>query len=377
MKNLISISKIFSPAIIAIVALSLVSCEKKKKTDEEGMARPVSVAEAFTDSVVLYNTYPGYLTAEYYAKVVGLVNGRLETMNYSSGQYVTKGQVMFTIDPTLYIDALHRAEATLKSNESNLAYSKSHYEAVLKALEDNAVSKMEVLQAESDYNQAVASVNDSKAALHTAQVNYGYCTVTAPISGYATNNKLSIGNYITGADSPVELAEIYDHTHLYVNFEVEDSRYEKMTAGQKKIDDVLYKNVPLKFQEPLKNEYSCDLTYIAPAVERSTGTLLLQGKITNIDNELKEGMYVSISLPYGENPKAILVKDASIASDQLGKYMYVVNDSDIIVKRRIDVGEIYRDSLRVINKGIMPGDKYITKALLTVRAGEKVKPILE
>ena len=359
------------------LALSLAGCKKDKKSGDEDMARPVSVAEAFTDSVVLYNTYPGYLTAEFYAEVVGLVNGRLETMNYSSGQFVNKGQVLFTIDPTLYKDALNRAEATLKSNESNLAYSKSHYEAVLKALEDNAVSKMEVLQAESDYNQAVASVNDSKAALHTAQVNYGYCTVTAPISGYITNNKLSIGNYITGADSPVTLAEIYDHTHLYVNFEVEDARYEKMTAGNKKQDDILYKSVPLQFQEPLKHDYTCDLTYIAPAVDRSTGTLMLQGKITNIDNELKEGMYVTISLPYGENPKAVLVKDAAIATDQIGKYMYVVNDSNIIVKKRIDVGEIFRDSLRVINKGIEPGDKYITKALLTVRAGEPVKPIME
>ena len=360
---------------IIILAATFSGCKKKDKHPED-MIRPVEVAEAFTDSVVLYSKYPGYLLAEYYAEVVGLVNGRLETMNYSSGQYVTKGQVLFTIDPTLYIDALHRAEATLKSNESNLQYSKSHYDAVLRALDDNAVSKMEVLQAESDYNQAVASVNDSKAALHTAQVNYGYCTVTAPISGYISNNKLSIGNYITGEESPVKLAEIYDHTHLYAEFEVEDSRYEKMTAGQKKVDDILYKNVPLEFQQPLKNQYFLDLTYIAPSVDRSTGTLTLQGKITNIDNELKEGMFVTVSLPYGENPKAVLVKDAAIATDQIGKYMYVVNDSDIIVKRRIEVGEIYRDSLRLIDKGIQPGDKYLTKALLTVRAGEKVRPIL-
>lgn len=376
MKIEMKMHKFLLTAVVLITSLVVVSCHKKKATGDEDMVRPVEVAEAFTDSIVLYSEYPGYLNAEYYAEVVGLVNGRLLSMNYSSGQFVQKGQVLFTIDPTLYLDALNRAEATLKSNESNLAYSKSHYEAVLRALEDNAVSKMEVLQAESDYNMAQASVKDSQAALHTAQVNYGYCTVTAPISGYITKNELSIGNYITGADAPVKLAEIYDHTHLYVNFEVEDSRYEKMTAGNKKIEDILYKNVPLQFQEPLNHEYTCDLTYVAPSVDRSTGTLLLQGKITNIDNELKEGMYVTISLPYGENPKAILVKDASIATDQLGKYMYVVNDSNIIVKRRLELGEIYRDSLRVVNKGIEPGDKYILKALLTVRAGEKVKPIL-
>lgn len=359
-----------------ILSVLTSSCHKEKKNMEEG-ARPVDVAEAFTDSVVLYATYPGFLLAEYYAEVVGLVNGRLMTMNYSSGQHVTKGQTLFTIDPTLYQDALTRAEATLKSNQSNLEYARSHYEAVLKALEDNAVSKMEVLQAESDFHQAEASVNDSKAALHTAQVNLGYCNVTAPISGYISSNVLSVGNYITGEASPVKLAEIWDNTHLYANFEVEDARYVKMTEGNQTIENVLYKDVPLHFKEPLKNTYTADLTYVAPSVDRSTGTLTLQGKVTNKDNELKEGMYLTISLPYGANPKAILVQDAAIGTDQIGKYLYVVNDSNIIVKKRIEVGEIYRDSLRVVDSGINPGDKYITKALLTVRAGEKVKPILK
>lgn len=363
--------------VFGILSLGLImgSCHKEKKHTEME-ARPVDVAEAFTDSVVLYNEYPGYLKAEYYAEVVGLVNARLMTMNYNSGDYVKQGQVLFTLDPTMYKDAVTRAEATLKSNESNLAYAKSHYEAVLKALEDNAVSKMEVLQAESDFHQAEASVNDSRAALHTAQVNLGYCTVTAPISGYSTYNELSTGNYITGADSPVKLAEIYDNTHLYAIFEVEDSKYEAMTTANPDLDSKLYKDIPLTFREKLRNEYKADLSYQAPAVNRSTGTITLEGKITNVDNELKEGMYVTISLPYGANPKAVLVKDAAIATDQIGKYMFVVNDSNIVVKRRIDAGQIYRDSLRVINSGIQPGDKYITKALLTVRAGEPVRPIL-
>ena len=359
---------------MAILLLS--GCHKKDNTHEAEELRPVDVAEAFTDSVVLYKTYPGYLSAENYAEVVGLVNGRILSVNYTSGSYVNKGQVLFTIDPTLYQDAVNRAEATLKSNESSLAYAKSHYDAVLQALKDDAVSKMEVYQAESDYKSAEASVNDSKAALHTAKVNLGYCTVTAPFSGYISANTLSPGNYISGAESPVKLAEIYDNTHLYAVFEVEDSQYKKMMAGAKDLDSPLYTGIPLDFNEPLKHTYVADLVYEAPAVDRSTGTILLKGKILNQDNELKQGMYVTISLPYGEDAKAVLVKDAAIATDQLGKYMYLVNDSNIIIKKRIEPGEIYQDSLRVINKGIEPGDKYVTKALLTVRAGEPVKPVL-
>ena len=369
MKSYISLT------LLMAFALIFTGCHKEKKTSDME-SRPVSVAEAFTDSVILYSTYPGYLKAEYYAEVVGLVNGQIQTMNYSSGQHVSKGDVLFTIDPTLYKDALSRAEATLKSNESNLDYAKSHYEAVMRALADNAVSKMEVLQAESDYHQAEAAVNDSKAALHTAKVNLGYCTVVAPISGYITSNVIGIGNYITGADSPVKLAEIYDNTHLYAAFEVEDSRYESMTASQQKVDKMLFRDIPLQFKEKLNNTYTADLSYVAPNVDRSTGTIYLEGKVTNIDNELKAGMYVTISLPYGANPKAILVKDDAIATDQIGKYMYVVNDSNILVKQRIEAGELYQDSLRVINSGINPGEKYVTKALLTVRAGEKITPVL-
>ena len=361
-----------------LLGASIISgaCQKKEKPAEEE-TRPIDVAEAFTDSVVLYKTYPGYITAEYYAEVVGLIDGRLLSVNYKEGTFVKKGQVLFTIDPTLYKDAVSRAEATLKSNESALDYAKAHYEAVLKALKDDAVSRMEVDQAESNYKSAIANVNDSRAALHTAQVNLGYCTVTAPISGYITSNVLSPGNYISGSASPVKLAEIYDNTHMYALFEIEDSQFNLIKKTSSDLNSSLFKEIPLIFDANLKNEYKADLVYEAPSVDKSTGTITLKGKITNIDNELKEGMYVTIKLPYGDNPQAVLVKDASIGTDQLGKYLYVVNDSNIVVSRRIEVGEIYHDSLRVVNKGIKPGEKYVTRALLTVRGGEKIKPVLK
>ncbi|MDE6740696.1 MAG: efflux transporter periplasmic adaptor subunit, partial [Muribaculaceae bacterium] len=104
--------------------------------------------------------------------------------------------------------------------------------------------------------------------------------------------------------------------------------------------------------------------------------LTFQGMIKNIDNELKDGMYITVELPYGINPKAILIKDASIGTDQLGKYVYVVNDSNKVVYTPIKIGEIYQDSLRVVNEGLNPGERYVTEALLTVRNGMTVKPEL-
>ncbi len=360
--------------LITAMLVPVVSCHKKERNKSEEIPQ-IEVAEAMTDSVVLHKTYPGYLSADNSAEVVGKVNGQILTQNYRAGAYVNRGDVLFTIDPTLYRDAVERGRASLASAISSRDYAKDHYEAVKKALEAEAVSKMEVLSAQSAYEQAEANIRDCKAALHTAETNLGYCTVVAPLSGYITDSYVSAGNYISGAAEPVKLAKIYDNSFFNAVFEIEDAQYEKMVGRTSGMASPLYSAIPLQFREKMGHDYTADLTYQAPAVDKSTGTVMLKGKVKNIDNELKDGMYVTVSLRYGKMPKAILVKDASIGTDQLGNYLYLVNDSNKVVYAPIEVGEIFRDSLRVVTKGIKAGDRYVTKALLTVRAGEAVKPV--
>ena len=369
--------KTFIRTLAAMGAVAvMISCTHKKSGDSgDGKVPSVEVAEAFTDSVVLHKTYPGYLSAQGAAAVVAQVNGQLLKKHYDAGTYVKKGQVLFTIDPTLYQDAVAKAEASLASAISARDYADSHYKAVKKALEADAVSKMEVLSAESALNQAEADIKDCKAALNTARTNLGYCTVTAPISGYISDSSLAAGNYLSGGASPVHLADIYDNSVFNAVFEIEDAQYEKMVGRGNAASEKLLRAIPLQFRENLLHSYSADLSYEAPSVNKGTGTIQLKGAVRNIDNELKDGMYVTVSLPYGDEPKAILINDASIGTDQLGKYIYVVNDSDKVVYTPIEVGETFHDSLRVVTKGILPGQRYVTKALLTVRDGETVKPV--
>ncbi|MCG4735888.1 efflux transporter periplasmic adaptor subunit, partial [Bacteroides intestinalis] len=85
-------------------------------------------------------------------------------------------------------------------------------------------------------------------------------------------------------------------------------------------------------------------------------------------------LYVSITLPYGKESQAILIPDASIGTDQLGKYVYVVNDSDRVRYRHIEVGQLIDDTLRQITGGLSPQERYVTRALMKVREGMKVKP---
>ncbi len=355
-----------------ILAAGTAGCRKQQKT--EAQTPEVDVATAYTDSVVLYHTYPGEIVAATTADVVARVNGQLLTCSYEPGSYVRKGQTLFTIESTQYRDALSQATASLANARSEYEYYSKQYAALQKALEADAVSKMEVLQAKSSMEQAQAAMKTAEAAISTARTNLGYCTVTAPVSGYISERLVDPGNYVGGGMGAVKLATIYDNTSLQAVFSLSDSQYELLVGSQGGIGGPLYRDVPLTFRQPMSRSYTTDLYYTAPSVDTSTGTVTMKGKLSNPDNELKSGMYVTVSLPYGENPKAVIVNDASIATDQRGKYMYTLNDSDKVVYTPIQAGDLYQDTLRVVESGIKPGQRYVSKALLTVRPGETVKP---
>lgn len=360
-------------AAAAVLMLGSASCHKDKKQMEQ--IPEVTVATPTVDSVVLHKTYPGYIRAANSADVVALVDGRILSVNYKEGSYVPKGTVLFTIESTKYRDAVNQAASSLATAKAQYEYSSKQYAAMKKAIEADAVSEMEMLQAKSQMDEAQAAIRSSEAALQTARTNLSHCTVTAPVSGHITAPALTAGNYVSGSMSPVKLASIYDDSRMKAVFDIEESQYRLMSVNTMEGNGPLYTAVPLIFTPALPVQFTADLYYTSPAVEASTGTLTLEGKITNRDKLLKDGMYVTVNLPYGVEPKAILIRDASIGRDQRGSYVYCVNDSNKIVYTPIEPGELYQDTLRIVNSGLTPKSRYVTQALLTVVNGEQVKPV--
>ena len=106
--------------------------------------------------------------------------------------------------------------------------------------------------------------------------------------------------------------------------------------------------------------YPAQLDYLSPNVDLNTGTLNIRARLDNPKGILKSGLYVSIPLPYGK---------------QMGKYVYVVNDSDIVHYRHIETGQLIGDSLRQIKQGLSPQERYATKALMKVRNGMRINPV--
>ena len=363
----------YMPIVAVAVLFSLFSCQSKKGEKQSGDVRlpEISVAYPAVDSVVLIKSYPGYLTSLQTVDLVARVNGYLQQVAYTPGEIVKKGQLLFVIEPSQYEDAVEQAEAALKTAQAQYDYAENNYTRMKEAAQSDAISTIDLIQAESKLEQSRASVRNAEAALSTARIQLGYCYVKAPFEGRISRNLYDVGNYISGSLQSTKLATIYQDKKMYAYFNIEDNQYLKMLLNQSKgKHSVPSDRVEILFQEPTSRSYYGRLDYLSPNVDLSTGTLSIRAEVDNPAGELKSGLY-------GSREHAILVREASIATDQLGKYMYVVSDSNVVEYRPVETGQLVNDTLRVIDKGISPTDRYVTKALLKVRAGMPVRPVLE
>ena len=362
---------------IFLVLSVLTGCKEKKDAGAmKGMPTlAISVAKPIVKDITLTKDYPGYLTTEKTVNLVARVNGTLQSVSYAPGGRVKKGQLLFVIEPTLYNDKVAQAEAELKTAQAQLEYARNNYSRMKEAVKSDAVSQIQVLQSESSVTEGVAAVSNAEAALSTARTNLGYCYVRAPFDGTISKSTVDVGSYVGGSLQPVTLATIYKDDQMYAYFNVADNQWLEMSMNNQQPTKDLPKKIMVKLGKEGTESYPATLDYLSPNVDLNTGTLMVRANFDNPQGVLKSGLYVSITLPYGEADHAILVKEASIGTDQLGKFLYAVNDSDIVHYRHIEIGQLINDTLRQVLGGLSPQQRYVTEALMKVRDGMKIKPI--
>lgn len=362
---------------IFLVLSVLTGCKEKKDAGAmKGMPTlAISVAKPIVKDITLTKDYPGYLTTEKTVNLVARVNGTLQSVSYAPGGRVKKGQLLFVIEPTLYNDKVAQAEAELKTAQAQLEYARNNYSRMKEAVKSDAVSQIQVLQSESSVTEGVAAVSNAEAALSTARTNLGYCYVRAPFDGTISKSTVDVGSYVGGSLQPVTLATIYKDDQMYAYFNVANNQWLEMSMNNQQPTKELPKKIMVQLGKEGTESYPATLDYLSPNVDLNTGTLMVRANFDNPQGVLKSGLYVSITLPYGEADHAILVKEASIGTDQLGKFLYAVNDSDIVHYRHIEIGQLINDTLRQVLGGLSPQQRYVTEALMKVRDGMKIKPI--
>ena len=358
-----------------VAVLVMTACHNKKEMAMTGGALPVEVAIPAVRDVMLTREYPGYLSADATISVVGRVNGTIVKRNFVEGSRVKKGDLLFVIEPVLYENSVVQANAALQTAQAEYDYAVNSYERMKIAINSDAVSQIELLQAKSKVESAKAAIDNARAALSTANTKLGYCYVKAPVDGVVGLRNYPVGAYISGEMSPVELCKLYKDDIMYAYFNISDAQW--LMSLQRKGETVDQSNITFTLGGGRYFTWDAKIDYLAPDVNLTTGTLQVRAELSNKDGLLKPGSYISVVLPYDDVKNAVLVRDASIGTDQLGKYLYVVNDSNRVEYQRITVGRLVDDTLRLVTEGLSPTERYVTKALLKVRNGMPVTPVME
>lgn len=361
---------------VFITALLFLSCQNKDTAgDTASVAPSISVAQALEDSVTLFASYPGYLEAADYVDLVARVSGYQEASRYVAGGRVSKGDTLFIIEPAQYIDAVAQAEAALATAQAEFYYAENNFKRMKDVQNSNAISEIDLIRAEAAYYQSEAAIKTAEAALQSARTQLSYCYVVAPFSGRPTSSTYGNGDYLRAGE---KLATLYRDNKMFAYFSIDDAQYMRLIQNLKNDRTKLAADdVRLSFSEPLPHDYIGHIDYVAPNLDLNTGTLRIRVLVDNPYGELKHGMFTTVHMPYSRREKAIMVRDASIGTDQVGKYIFVVNDSNRVEMRHIEIGEAYQDSMRIVTSGLQPGEMYVTRALQKVREGMTINPVVE
>ena len=342
---------------LIIIASTLSACSDNKPAGPPPMGpMPVTVLEVqpqkIPTSIEIMAQTEGARETEVRARVGGILVKRL----YQEGETVKAGQALFQIDRSSYEIAL--SEARAKADQASREMKR------LKGLiESKAISQKE-------YDDAASNNAIAQAALHQAELNLAWTTVTAPVAGTTGRAAKSEGNLVSvGSDSL--LTSIYQLNPMWVRFSLGESDLAKFPGGRVSAKDVT--GVQLVMANGSIYGKPGKLNFLASNIDTTLGTQALRAEFSNPDNQLLPGQFVRIRLLTGERDGVFLVPQSAVLQTEQGAMVMLAGEGDKVAPRPIQAGEWLGKDWVVLG-GLKAGDKVIIDNLMKLRPGAPVAP---
>lgn len=343
---------------------------------------PVSVSKPLVREVTDQDDYEGRIAAVETVEVRARVRGHLDKVNFKDGQMVKKGDMLFEIDPRTYKAALDAAEAQKAVAEANLDLAKKEYARTSSLTKKGAASREELDVWTAKEATATAERLKAMASVEQAQLDLDFTKVTAPINGKISRPQVTVGNLVNALGGETLLTTIVSVDPMYVYFDVDERallRYkrEDKTKADDKAPQVSLKELKIPVYVGLEGEEGYPskglLDFADNRVNPATGTIQVRGVLANSDRLLDAGMRARVRVPVGDPHKSLMVDERAVGTDQGRKFVYVVNDQNVVERRDVKLGRL-SDGLQVIREGVKPEDRVIVNGIQRVRDGAKVEP---
>jgi len=373
------------PLALALAALAVVAAlgsarfwTAQAQLPAPGASTPVPFVLPKLQSVTDFVEITGNAAAVNDAKLVARVEGYLEQIHYEDGQFVRKGDLLFTIQQAPYKQQLAQAHAQVLTAQASLLYAKTEFARYSALVKKDAATQTEVDHWAFERASAEAQLLSAKAQVQIDEVNLGYTEVRAPFDGIVGKHLIDPGNVVGGGGQQAALAEITQLNPIYVVANLSEQQVLKIRKNLDQhrltLADLHKVPVDVGLSDEQGFPHRGTIEYVAPQLDPATGTLLVRGILPNPDRALLPGFFVRMRLPMGRvDRNALLVPDRALQTDQGGRYLLVLDSDDVVRQHYVQLGSLI-GALRVVTSGLMPEDRVVVGDLWRATPGTKVVP---
>jgi RND family efflux transporter MFP subunit len=340
----------------------------------------LTVSQPIARQVIEWDEYTGRFDAVEAVDVRARISGYLTEVKFTDGEDVKAGDLLFLIDARPFERALDQAKAQLDQAKVSVSNTKLDVERGRPLLQRDYISKKAFDDRENLVRDAESLVKIGEARVKAAELELSFCRITAPISGRMSRTLVTRGNFVSGGGSDTGstiLTTIVTQDPIYIYFDVSENnalKYQRMSKSSGKgPSGILGAAVGIGLPDETGFPHAAKLDFLENRLDQGTGTLRARAVLPNSDRFFSPGMFARVRLQGSPEYEALLLPDEAVGTDQANRFVYVVGDDNIPVRRTVELGPI-DDGLRVIRKGLKPEDWVILRGQQRVKAGQKIVP---
>jgi multidrug efflux system membrane fusion protein len=371
-------SQSIAAAVLVAAAGLLAACGEAQRPG--GPPPPkVTVATPTKRTVVDQDEYVGRFVPVDMVEIRARVSGYLDLVHFVDGQVVKQGDLLFTIDKRPFQNTLDQARANLETAKSNLTFTEADLARGQQLLRDRTISEQLYQQRAQAQRNAQAAVAANEAMVRQAELDFGYTELRAPVAGRFGDRRVTPGNLVTGgtSGSTTLLATIVSIDPIRLEFTFDEAsllRYQRLANGGKSdVTGLGNTTVKLKLLDEEDFSHTGRMDFVDNVIDRATGTIRGRAQFDNAKGLFTPGMFARVQVPGSAPYQALMVPDAAVGTEQVRKFLYVVDHDNVARLRYVTLGQVV-DDMRVIKEGLSADDRVVVNGLMRVRAGQKVTP---
>ena len=346
----------------ALLTVLLAGCDNSVAQNAAPPPPAVSTADVVIKPISQWDAFNGRIEAVQSVQLRPRVSGYIDKVNYTEGDEVKKGQVLFTIDDRTYRAAREQAQAELVRARNQAALARSESGRTEKLIGSQAISTEVWEQRRSSAAQAQSNVLAAQAQFDLAQLNLDFTRVIAPIDGRASRAMITAGNLVTTGDSASVLTTLVSLDKVYVYFDVDEATFLRYQNDGRRTAKLPVK-VGLVGEDGYPHQGTVDFT--DNQLNAGTGTIRMRALLENAERRFTPGLFARVQMPGSAVFNAMLINDKSVLTDQDRKFVYIVDKDGKAQRRDIEVGRV-ADGLRIVQKGLAAGDRVIVDGMQKV-----------